>query len=137
MVLGIILFEVFMTGLFLLKTAYIISTCMAPLVVFTLYWSWRMYHRFEPLSTFVSLSLIADVQKGEPAERILRVGYDGVDGGVTRSQASGHGPPSPRAPGLFARLTVDLYPPSSNLNRRRYANNQDDLYLAPADDRTD
>lgn len=87
MVLGILLFEVFMTGLFLLKTAYIISTCMAPLVVFTLYWSWRMYHRFEPLSTFVSLSLIADVQKGEPAEQVLRVGYDGVDGEVTRSQA--------------------------------------------------
>lgn len=87
MVLGIVLFEVFMTGLFLLKTAYIIATCMAPLIGFTVYWSWRMYQRFEPLSTFVSLSFIADVQKGESAESALRVGYDSVEGEVTRSQA--------------------------------------------------
>lgn len=87
MVLGIVLFEVFMTGLFLLKKAYIIASCMTPVIIFTIYWSWRMYQRFEPLATYVSLSLIAEVQKGESAERVLRVGYDALEGEVTRSQA--------------------------------------------------
>ncbi|CDZ98226.1 Uncharacterized conserved protein [Phaffia rhodozyma] len=114
LLLGVMLFQIFMAGLFLLQRAYIISGLMIPLLSLTLVWSFQIYKLYQPLCQSVSLSLIADVQKGESAENVLKVRSERSrmeQAEITRSQC--------------------------NLNRRRYAVNQEDLYLAPADDRTD
>ena len=79
-----------------------------------------------PLSKFVSLSSVCEVERGEETADVvrLRAGHP-----VTWSQRSV----------LFIKeseTVVDAYIPS-NLNRRRYAQNDDTLYVAPEDERTD
>ncbi|THH27471.1 hypothetical protein EUX98_g6719 [Antrodiella citrinella] len=105
---GVIIFLVFMIGIFILKKAFIMSSILAPLLIGTVLWSWHMDKQFRPLSKYVSLSSVSEVQRGEDTADVvrLRVGHP-----VTWSQ--------------------------SNLNRRRYAQNDETLYVAPEDDRTD
>ncbi|KAF8581445.1 DUF221-domain-containing protein [Ramaria rubella] len=105
---GVIMFQVFMTGIFTLNQSYILSSLMTPLILCTLYWGWSMDRAFQPLSEFVSLSSAFEVQRGEDSDDVvrLRAGHP-----VTLSQ--------------------------SNLSRRRYAQNDETLYVAPEDDRTD
>ncbi|KZT54255.1 DUF221-domain-containing protein [Calocera cornea HHB12733] len=108
LVLGVLLFQLFMTGIFTLQKSFVFSSLMAPLILYTLYWSWATFKEFEPLSSYVSLSSICEVQRGEPTQDLPKL----LEGDrVTRSQ--------------------------SNLHRRRYAENDETLYVAPADDRTD
>lgn len=105
---GVIMFLVFMTGIFALKKAFIISSLVSPLLIGTLLWSWYIIKIYAPLSEHVSLSSVCEVERGEETAEVvrLRAGHP-----VTRSQ--------------------------SNLNRRRYAQNDDTLYVAPEDARTD
>uniref|UniRef100_D8QM36 DUF221-domain-containing protein n=1 Tax=Schizophyllum commune (strain H4-8 / FGSC 9210) TaxID=578458 RepID=D8QM36_SCHCM len=105
---GVVIFQIFMVGFFLLKKAYIISTIMVPLLGFTVVWTWWVDRTLAPLSKFVSLSSVCEVERGEETADVvrLRAGHP-----VTWSQ--------------------------SNLNRRRYAQNDDTLYVAPEDERTD
>jgi len=105
---SVVIFLVFMTGIFILKQSYILATLVVPLLVGTIVWSWYIYKAFKPLSKFVSLSSVFEVQRGEEtADAVrLRAGHP-----VTWSQ--------------------------SNLNRRRYAQNDETLYVAPEDERTD
>ncbi|KAL1726511.1 hypothetical protein EV714DRAFT_287182 [Schizophyllum commune] len=105
---GVVIFQIFMVGFFLLKKAYIISTIMIPLLGFTVIWTWWVDRTLAPLSKFVSLSSVCEVERGEETADVvrLRAGHP-----VTWSQ--------------------------SNLNRRRYAQNDDTLYVAPEDERTD
>ncbi|KAL1741606.1 hypothetical protein HDZ31DRAFT_45065 [Schizophyllum fasciatum] len=105
---GVVIFQIFMVGFFLLKKAFIISTIMIPLIVFTVIWTWWVDRTLAPLSKFVSLSSVCEVERGEETADVvrLRAGHP-----VTWSQ--------------------------SNLNRRRYAQNDDTLYVAPEDERTD
>lgn len=72
-----------MTGLFSLRPPYYFSGAMVPLIVYTLWWSWTMYNDFGPLSQYVALSSICEVERGEGADSV--VGVNG-DGEVTRSQ---------------------------------------------------
>jgi hypothetical protein len=97
-----------MTGIFILKKSYILSSLLAPLLIGTVLWSWHVHKSLKPLSEFVSLSSVFEVQRGEETADVfrLREGHP-----VTWSQ--------------------------SNLNRRRYAQNDDTLYVAPEDERTD
>ncbi|KAI0759198.1 hypothetical protein BD413DRAFT_617979 [Trametes elegans] len=74
---GVVVFQIFMIGLFLLKKAYIISTIMIPLLEFTVIWTWWVDR--------------------------------------TRSRRSRN----------------------RNFYRRRNAQNDDTLYIAPEDERTD
>jgi len=78
------------------------------LLVGTAFWTWYVDKSFKPLSEFVSLSSVFEVERGEEAADVvrLRAGHP-----VTWSQ--------------------------SNLSRRRYAQNDDTLYVAPEDERTD
>jgi len=71
-------------------------------------WSWYVDKELQPLSEFVALSSVHEVERGEETEEVvrLRAGHP-----VTWSQ--------------------------SNLSRRRYAQNDDTLYVAPEDERTD
>ncbi|KAK7001849.1 hypothetical protein R3P38DRAFT_3283648 [Favolaschia claudopus] len=112
---GVMIFLTFMSGFFLLqntyatsKLSYFITILLVPLIVGTLLWSWYVEKALKPLSDFVSLSSVFEVERGEETADVtrLRAGHP-----VTWSQ--------------------------SNLNRRRYAQNDDTLYVAPEDERTD
>ncbi|KAK0482482.1 hypothetical protein IW261DRAFT_1033633 [Armillaria novae-zelandiae] len=105
---GVVIFLVFMTGFFILSKSFIMASLLTPLLVGTVVWSWWVDKSLKPLSDFVSLSSVYEVERGEETADVvrLRAGHP-----VTWSQ--------------------------SNLNRRRYAQNDDTLYVAPEDERTD
>ncbi|KAG6879807.1 hypothetical protein C0992_011358 [Termitomyces sp. T32_za158] len=97
-----------MIGIFTLRQSYIISSLLAPLLIGTLVWSWYVDKSLKPLSKFVSLSSVFEVQRGEETADVMRL-------------KAGH-------PVTWSQ---------SNLNKRRYAQNDDTLYVAPEDERTD
>ncbi|KAK0239676.1 hypothetical protein EDD85DRAFT_765830 [Armillaria nabsnona] len=105
---GVVIFLVFMTGFFILSKSFIMASLLMPLLAGTVVWSWWVDKSLKPLSDFVSLSSVYEVERGEETADVvrLRAGHP-----VTWSQ--------------------------SNLNRRRYAQNDDTLYVAPEDERTD
>ncbi|KAG6885015.1 hypothetical protein C0993_006540 [Termitomyces sp. T159_Od127] len=105
---GVVIFQVFMIGIFTLRQSYIISSLLAPLLIGTLVWSWYVDKKLKPLSKFVSLSSVFEVQRGEETADVMRL-------------KAGH-------PVTWSQ---------SNLNKRRYAQNDDTLYVAPEDERTD
>jgi hypothetical protein len=67
------IFLVFMTGIFILKQAYVMSTLLAPLLLGTLLWSWYIDKTLKPLSNFVSLSSVFEVQRGEETADAIRL----------------------------------------------------------------
>ncbi|KAF8838304.1 DUF221-domain-containing protein [Paxillus ammoniavirescens] len=105
---GIIIFQIFMIGILTLRQCYIMSSLLAPLVVATVVWAWYIHEAFRPLSNAVCLSSVCEVERGEDAADVIRL-REGHP--VSRSE--------------------------SNLSRRRYAQNDDTLYVAPEDERTD
>jgi len=105
---GIMIFQIFMTGIFILSKGYILASLMSPLLAGTFFWSVYTAKAFEPLSRYVNLSSVFEVQRGEDTEEVIRM-------------RAGH-------PVTWSQ---------SNLSRRRYAQNDETLYVAPEDDRTD
>ncbi|KAI0276258.1 hypothetical protein BGY98DRAFT_986594 [Russula aff. rugulosa BPL654] len=105
---GVVIFLVFMSGNFVLNRSFVLSFLVAPLVIFTVAWSVYISRSFRGLNKYVNLSAVFEVQRGEETEDVSRL-REGHP--VTWSQ--------------------------SNLNRRRYAQNDDVLYVAPEDDHTD
>lgn len=105
---GIVIYLIFMSGIFILRKSYVLATLVVPLLVGTLFWAWHTEKKFKPMSKYVSLSSVFEVQRGEDTADVqrLRAGHP-----VTWSQ--------------------------SYLNHRRYAQNDDTLYVAPEDERTD
>ena len=65
---GLTLFQTFMAGIFTLKQSFVLATLMAPLLAGTLWWAWWMNKECAPLSTYVSLSAVCEVQKGTEEE---------------------------------------------------------------------
>ncbi|KAG8742156.1 hypothetical protein FRC10_001964 [Ceratobasidium sp. 414] len=104
---GLTLFQTFMAGIFTLKQSFALASLMAPLLVGTLWWAWWMNKECAALSTFVSLSAVCEVQRGTE-EEVARMRRGEA---VSASQ--------------------------SHLNKRRYAQNDETLYVAPEDERTD
>jgi calcium permeable stress-gated cation channel len=49
------------------------STLLVPLLVGTLLWAWRTDKKFKPLSKYVSLSSVFEVQRGEDTADVLRL----------------------------------------------------------------
>ncbi|KAG2142930.1 hypothetical protein DEU56DRAFT_870510 [Suillus clintonianus] len=105
---GIIIFQTFMIGILTLRKCYIMSSLLVPLLAGTVIWSWYIHETFKPLSSAVCLSSVCEVERGEDSADVVRL-REGHP--VTWSQ--------------------------SNLMRRRYAQNDDMLYVAPEDERTD
>ncbi|OCF40913.1 membrane protein [Kwoniella heveanensis CBS 569] len=105
---ALVIFQLFMTGLFSLRQFFWASGAMVPLILYTLWWSWVMYRDFGPLSQYLALSSICEVKRGEQPGGVVGVGEEG---NVSRSQ--------------------------TGLNHRRYAVNDETLYVAPSDKRTD
>ncbi|KAH7338447.1 DUF221-domain-containing protein [Rhizoctonia solani] len=104
---GLTLFQTFMTGIFTLKQSFMLASLMAPLIIGTLWWAWWMNKEYNSMSTYVSLSALCEVQRGTEEE-------------VTRMR---------RGEAVSAS--------QSHLNKRRYAQNDETLYVAPEDQRTD
>ncbi|KAI6121185.1 hypothetical protein F5141DRAFT_1088440 [Pisolithus sp. B1] len=104
---GIVIFQIFMIGILTLRQCYIMSSLLVPLVVGTVAWSWYIHSAMRPLSHAVSLSSVCEVERGEETT-------------VTR-----------------LREEQPVSWSQSNLSRRRYAQNDDTLYVAPEDERTD
>ncbi|KAF8066835.1 hypothetical protein FPV67DRAFT_1416983 [Lyophyllum atratum] len=105
---GVVIFLLFMIGIFTLRQSYIISSLLVPLLIGTIVWSYHIDKTFKPLSKYVSLSSVSEVQRGEETADVMRL-------------KAGH-------PVTWSQ---------SNLNKRRYAQNDDTLYVAPEDERTD
>ncbi|KAF9479802.1 DUF221-domain-containing protein [Pholiota conissans] len=105
---GVVIFLLFMIGIFTLRHSYILSSLLVPLLAGTVAWSWYVDKNLRPLSKYVGLSSVFEVQRGEETAEVLRL-------------RAGH-------PVTWSQ---------SNLNRRRYAQNDDTLYVAPEDERTD
>jgi hypothetical protein len=70
---GVIIFLVFMTGIFALKQAFIISSLVTPLLIGTVLWSWYIIKIYAPLSEHVSLSSVCEVERGEETAEVVRL----------------------------------------------------------------
>lgn len=104
---ALILFQTFVTGLFSLRKLFHLTIFMLPLLGYTMWWGYTMMNDFTPLGEHTALSSICDVQRGEEMEGVLGV----ADDPASRSQ--------------------------SELNHRRYAVNDETLYVAPTSKYTD
>ena len=82
---GVVIFLIFMSGNFVLKGYFVLSLLVAPLAVFTVFWSVYTSRSFRGLSRCVNLSAVFEVQRGEETEDVsrLRAGHP-----VTWSQRS-------------------------------------------------
>ncbi|KAG9019505.1 hypothetical protein FRB90_001166 [Tulasnella sp. 427] len=105
---GVVIFQVLMTGIFGLKKKLIFTFLMAPLIASTCYWGWTTDRDFGALSSFVSLSSVFEVQRGEATNEVAKM-----------------------------RMGHPVSMSSSTLNRRRYAGNDETLYVAPEEETTD
>ncbi|WVQ74072.1 hypothetical protein IAR50_003655 [Cryptococcus sp. DSM 104548] len=103
---ALILFQLFMLGLFSLRQTFFASALTVPLILWTLWKSWVMLRDFGPLGQWLARSSVCEVIGGEGVGDVLGLGE-----GMTRSL--------------------------SLINHRRYAVNDETLYVAPSDTRTD
>lgn len=117
-----------MSGIFILRGSWVLSGLIAPLLVSVVVWAWHVDRTFRPLSKYVALSSVCEVQRGEDAADVVRLktGHP-----VTWSQRCVYLTKIECNPKADGRET------GSHLNRRRYAQNDDTLYVAPEDERTD
>jgi hypothetical protein len=113
-----------MTGIFSLQQQrerhLWLPLAMVPLLTYTLWWAWTMFHNFGPLSNYVALSSVCDVQRGEEADTVAGMAAEGI---ASKNQTY--------VP------CVEHQTDESGLNHRRYAVNDETLYVAPSDKRTD
>jgi len=82
---GVVIFLVFMSGNFVLRRSFVLSSLVAPLLIFTVSWSIYISRAFRGLSGYINLSAVFEVQRGEETEDVsrLRAGHP-----VTWSQRS-------------------------------------------------
>lgn len=70
---GVLIFIVFMIGLFILKKSFILASLLAPLLGGTLLWWYYTDKQFRPLSKYVSLSSVHEVERGEESADVMRL----------------------------------------------------------------
>ena len=97
-----------MTGIFSLRQPFWPSVAMLPLLAYTVWWAFVTNRDFGPLSEYLAISSICEVDRGGEAEDVVGVRDENQ---VTRSESS--------------------------LSHRRYAVNDETMYVAPSDKRTD
>ncbi|KAL8280604.1 hypothetical protein RQP46_006927 [Phenoliferia psychrophenolica] len=104
---GMIIFQVFMMGLFVVRKAFLLAGLVLPLLVATAYSTYKMHEIYAPLARYVNLSQACEVSHGGASDIVkLRRGHP-----VTRSQ--------------------------SNLQRQRYAHNDEGIYVVGKNPSTD
>ena len=54
-----------MSGMFIVKKSFVLATLLAPLLAGTLMWWYYTDKQFRPLSKYVSLSSVHEVERGE------------------------------------------------------------------------
>lgn len=114
-------FQLFMTGLFALREAALLTLLMIPLLLFTLYVAWTLHTRFHPLATYVNLAQAAEVKRTQENGTTYEAGALASD--VERLR-KGH------------PVTMS----QSALNRGRYRSKDerdDGLYVVKQDSKTD
>ncbi|GAA99842.1 uncharacterized protein L969DRAFT_91783 [Mixia osmundae IAM 14324] len=105
--LGLIIFQLFMTGLFTTREAFEFSVAMAPLILFTLWTTRKIHTLYGPLTKYTNLSQASEMQAGSASDvERLHKGHP-----VTQGQTT--------------------------LNRARYAHRDESLYIVGQDHRTD
>ena len=74
---GVVIFLLFMIGIFTLRKSYVLSSLLVPLLIGTVVWSWYVDKSLKPLSKYVSLSSVFEVQRGEETADVhqLRAGH--------------------------------------------------------------
>lgn len=70
---GVVIFLLFMIGIFTLRKSYILSSLLLPLLGATCAWSWYVDKSLKPLSKSVSLSSVFEVQRGEETADVTRL----------------------------------------------------------------
>ncbi|OIW34653.1 DUF221-domain-containing protein [Coniochaeta ligniaria NRRL 30616] len=77
--LGLVVFQLTMSGVLALKFAYFQATGVLPLLIGTLWYAYEFRHRFEPLTRFISLRSIKRNETGEDpgADAILDEDFSG------------------------------------------------------------
>jgi calcium permeable stress-gated cation channel len=70
---GVIIFLLFMIGIFSLRKSFILSSLLVPLLGVTVVWCYLVDKSLKPLSKFVSLSSVFEVQRGEETAEVLRL----------------------------------------------------------------
>jgi len=70
---GVVIFLVFMSGNFILNRSFILSSLVSPLIIGTIAWSWYIERSFRPMSRFVNLSSVFEVQRGEDTADVVRL----------------------------------------------------------------
>ena len=70
---GIMIYLIFMSGIFILRKSYVLSTLLVPLLGGALLWAWHTDKKFKALSKYVSLSSVFEVQRGEDTADVLRL----------------------------------------------------------------
>lgn len=70
---GVLIFLIFMSGNFVLKRSFVLSSLVAPLFVFTVAWSVYINNSFHGLTKYVNLSAVFEVQRGEDTEEVVRL----------------------------------------------------------------
>lgn len=82
-ILGLIVFQLTMSGVLALKSAYIVATAVVPLLIGTMWYAYGFRHRFEPLTRFISLRSIKRNESGGEADlgadAILDDDFEGDD----------------------------------------------------------
>lgn len=70
---GVVIFLLFMIGIFTLRKSYILSSLLVPLLAGTVVWSWYVDKALRPLSKYVGLSSVFEVQRGEETADVSRL----------------------------------------------------------------
>lgn len=70
---GVLIFILFMVGMFVVKKSFILATMLAPLLAGTLLWWYHTDKQFRPLSKYVSLSSAHEVERGEESADVIRL----------------------------------------------------------------
>ncbi|PWN48980.1 DUF221-domain-containing protein [Violaceomyces palustris] len=148
---ALVLFQLFQLSLFSVRKQLLMSSLMLPLLVFTMWFGHNLSKTFSPLCEHVNLSSIIEVNKGmemEDGDASAQIGPDGEgeEGGKggDLAQASGSGSQTPKAETsvkanalLALRAGTPVDPKQSDLARRRYMDQDETLFVAQRDTKTD
>ena len=62
-----------MIGIFTLRESFILSSLLVPLLFGTIIWTWYVERAFQPLSKYLSLSSVCEVERGADITEVMRL----------------------------------------------------------------
>ncbi|KAK0748396.1 hypothetical protein B0T21DRAFT_406918 [Apiosordaria backusii] len=85
-ILGLVVFQVTMSGYLALRKAFTVAVLVIPLVVGTVWYSWNFKWQFEPLTKFISLISIKRGEDGEEGAGEVAILDDDREGGYEEEE---------------------------------------------------